>query len=123
MTERANMNVKLLAAVTAVLLLVPAARAQDIVAQEVEKALAALNEAFAKGDAKAVATLMTDDHVAVTPSYGGPQTREEQLKSLADLKLEEYRPKAMKVRVLSRDAAVVRYELAMKGTYKGKAVA
>lgn len=116
------MNAKLLAATAAILLLLPSARAQDATAKEVEKALGALNEAFAKGDAKAVAALTTNDHVAVTPYYGGPQTRDEQIKSLADLKLEEYKPGPMKVRMLGTDAALVTYELATKGTYKGKAV-
>ena len=110
----------LLALTTGLVLIAPAGAGDT--AKEVRKALDALNEAFAKGDAKALKGLMTADHVAVTPSYGGPQTRDEQLKGLADLELKEYKAAKMTVRLLGKDAALVRYELAQRGTYKGKPV-
>jgi uncharacterized protein (TIGR02246 family) len=91
-------------------------------ATEVNQALDALNQAFEKGDAKAVAALMTDDHIAVAPYYSKPLSREEQLKGLADHKLVEYKSSKMKVQVLGPDAALVTYEVAMKGTFKGKPV-
>jgi ketosteroid isomerase-like protein len=116
-------NTKPFALVAAILLLIPSARGQDSATREVEKALKALNEAFAKGDAKAVVALTTEDHRSVTPYYGGAQTRDEQIKSLPDLKLEQYKPGPMKVRMVGADTALVTYELAMKGTYKGKPVA
>lgn len=117
------MNGKLLAVTAAALLLLPSARAQQPAAAEIEKALGVLNQAFAKGDPRAISALMTDDHVAITPYYGGPQTRDEQIKSLPALKLEEYKPGKTKVRMLGEDTALVTYELAMKGAYKGKPVA
>ena len=89
---------------------------------DLEKAADALNEAFKKGDADAVKALMTEDHVAVTASYGGPLDRAEQLKTLADLKLTEYAAAKTKVSALGKDAALVTYELTLKGTYKGKEV-
>jgi ketosteroid isomerase-like protein len=116
------MTKKALAALVPALLLTAAVRADDSEVKAVEKAITALNQAFEKGDVKKVRALMTDDHIAVTPSYGGPLAREEQLKGLADLKLAEYRAGKMKVRLLGRDAALVTYELSMKGTYRGKPV-
>jgi ketosteroid isomerase-like protein len=90
--------------------------------KEVEKALASLNEAFAKQDAAAIKRLTTADHVAVTGYYGGPQTRDEQLKSLKDLKLTEYAAGKVTVKLLGKDAALVTYPLTLKGTFQGKAV-
>jgi uncharacterized protein (TIGR02246 family) len=111
---------KLLAVVAtlAVVLLLAA----DDPAKEVEKAINALNEAFQKGDAEAIKRLTTDDHVAVTAYYGGPQDRAEQIRTLPDLKLSEYAPAKMKVTRLGKDAALVTYELTLKGTCKGKEV-
>jgi len=106
-----------MAALAAVLLL-----GADDPSRDVEKAMNALNEAFQKGDADAVKRLMTDDHVAVTAAYGGPQDRAEQLKTLPDLKLSEYAAAKTKVLPLGKDAALVTYELTLKGTYKGKDV-
>jgi len=114
------MHRMLLAALAALVIAVPAR--SDDPAAEVGKALDALNQAFAKGDAKAVAALMTDDHVAVTPYYGKPLGKDEQLKSLADHKLTEYKSSKVKVQPLGADAALVTYEAAMTGTYKGKPV-
>jgi ketosteroid isomerase-like protein len=91
-------------------------------AHEVEKALAELNEAFAKQDRDAIRRLMTDDHVAVTGYYAGPQTRDEQLKSLGDLKLTEYKVGKLKVAPLGKEAVLVTYPLSLKGTFRGKAV-
>ncbi len=90
--------------------------------EDVEKAVSALNEAFHKGDADAARRLMTDDHVAVTAYYGGPQDRAEQLKTLPDLKLAEYAAAKTRVSPLGKDAALVTYELTLKGTYKDKEV-
>jgi uncharacterized protein (TIGR02246 family) len=110
-----------LAAVAALLLAIVVC-AGETGASAVETAIAELNRAFEKGDGEKVKALMTDDHVAVTPYYGGPQKRDEQLKGLADHKMAEYRAGKMKVRMLGTEATLVTYELGMKGTYKGKAV-
>lgn len=90
--------------------------------REVRVAIAALNKAFSKGDAEAAGKLMTDDHIAITGYYGGAQTREQQLRSLADLKLTEYREGSLQLRSLSADVVLVIYQLSLQGSYKGKAV-
>ncbi len=111
---------KLLAALLLSVLFTSAAR-PDATA-EVSKALAALNAAFEKADLKAVVGLMTDDHVAVTPYYPRPLTREEQLKSLDDHKLTEYKTGKMKLQPLGSEVVLVTYEVTIRGTYKGKAL-
>lgn len=90
--------------------------------KEVKRGLAALNEAFHKGDAAAVGQLMSDDHIAITGYYGGLADKAAQLKGLSELKLSEYRPGEMKITKLTTDAYLITYEINQKGTYKGKAV-
>jgi ketosteroid isomerase-like protein len=108
-------------AILAALLLGGDAPKEDVV-KEVEKAIRVLNEAFEKQDAEAIKRLTTADHVAVTAYYGGPQTRDEQLKLLKDLKLTEYSAGKMKVTALGKDAALVTYSLTLKGTFKGQPI-
>lgn len=94
---------------------------EDPAVKEVEKALNSLNEAFAKQDLDGMKKFMAEDHIAIT-TYYGRQTRDEQLKSEADLKITEYKPTEMKTEILSKDLARITYAVAMKGTYKGKEV-
>jgi ketosteroid isomerase-like protein len=111
---------KILPTLAAGLLLATSSHADDRAASEVEKAINTLNEAFTKGQADTIKALMTADHVSVTPYYGGPVSRDQQVKGVADYKLTEYTPARMKVTMLGKDAALVTYALTMKGTYKGK---
>ncbi|WP_439620421.1 nuclear transport factor 2 family protein [Gemmata sp.] len=96
------------------------ARAEDAT-KDVEKAIAALNDAFKAGDGALVKALETDDHLSVT-TWGGTQTRDESIKTLPDLKLTAYTPAKLKITVLGPDAALVTYALELKGTFKGKDV-
>jgi ketosteroid isomerase-like protein len=98
-------------------------RADDAAADEVSAAIGKLNKAFEKGDAAALKQLMTADKVAVTGYYGGAVTRDEQIKSLPKLKLSEYRPGKMRIKLLGKESALVTYELEMKGTFDGKPLA
>ncbi len=103
---------------------VSSARADDKATEELLKALRTLNEAFTKSDAGAIRRLMTDDHLAITPYYdGGMATKEEQIRSLPDLKLSEYKTGKESVRFATPDVAIISYPLAMKGAFKGKPVA
>ena len=115
------MKSKLLMVLTAACLL--GADAKDGPVPEVDKALRALNEAFAKRDADAIGRLIAADHVAVTPYYGGPMSRADQLKTLPDLQLSEYTMGDAKTTQLSKDVVLITYPLTMKGTFKGKEVA
>jgi ketosteroid isomerase-like protein len=117
------MTRKILAGVTiivAVVLLGADAPKDDV--KDVEKALAALNEAYSKRDADAIHRLTITEHVSVTTYYGGPATRAEQLASLVDLKISDYTAAKTKVTLLNKETALVTYELTTKGTFKGKAL-
>jgi ketosteroid isomerase-like protein len=112
----------LLAAVTGLSAVVVTAHAQTAndPAAEVLKLLKSLDTAFEKGDVATVRGLMTDDKVAITPYYDGPQTKEDQIKSLPDFKMPEYIVGQRKTTVLGKDVVLVTYPLTMKGTFKGK---
>jgi ketosteroid isomerase-like protein len=110
---------KSMAALLTALVLIATARA-DEAADDVTAAINKLNKAFEKADAAAIKAGMTADHAAVTGYYGGAVTRDEQIKSLADLKLTEYKSGKMKIKLLGKEGALVTYELETKGTFKGK---
>jgi uncharacterized protein (TIGR02246 family) len=116
------MTRKLLAVVAAGLMLGAGEPGDERAIREVKQALGVLNEAFEKGDAAAIRKLMTDDHRAVTSFYGGAVNRDEQIASVPQLKLTEYKAEEMRVTLLGRDAALVAYRLTMKGTFKGTPV-
>jgi ketosteroid isomerase-like protein len=109
-------------AVLAGLVLAAPTRADDAATvKEIEAALKVLNDAFETGKAEDIAKLMTDDHAAVTP-WGGRQTRDEQIKSLPELKLTAYKPGKMTIALIGADGALVTYPLTMTGTFRGKLV-
>jgi ketosteroid isomerase-like protein len=99
-----------------------AAKDDEDAIRDIKKAMRTLNEAFAKGDADGIKRLTLDDHVAITPYFGGPKSIGEQLKNLADLKVPDYAAGEMSVKLLTKDAALVTYPLLQKGTYKGQPV-
>src|SRR5688572_1305156 len=95
-------------AVTAAVLSTPAAGNEKTLG-EVKQALDKLNQAFEKGDAKAAKVFMADDHMAVTPYYGGALKRDAQLATLSKTKLTEYVTGEMKMTPLGSEAVLVTY--------------
>ena len=91
--------------------------------REIQQANRMLNEAFARRDAATIRRLVTDDHIAITPYYGGALAMGDQLKNLADLLVPDYQASDVKVNLLTKDAALVTYSVKQKGTYKGMPVA
>jgi uncharacterized protein (TIGR02246 family) len=99
-------------------LLAPA-DARDDAARAVEKAVHALKTAWDKGDADAVKSLMTEDHVCITRETQS-STRDDLLKALPDFKYTDRQISDLKVTIVSRDTALVTLKAVTKGTYKGK---
>jgi len=116
------MKIAHLAAFAVLLIAVPIARADDAT-KEIEKALAALNDAFVKKDADAIKKLMSDDHISVTTYYGGPVTPAQQIAALTEFKDFEYTAGKMKMTTVDKETVLITYTLAMKGTFKGKPLA
>ena len=96
------------------------AHAADVDAAAVNAAAKALDDAFASGDAAAIKKLMTPDHVSVTPYYDGPQTTDQQIASLPELKWTETIDGSVKVSPLGPDAAMRNFISNLDGTFKGK---
>lgn len=118
------MKPQLLLATLLGLFLSGTARADDAaIIKEVDKAITELNNAFAKQDIPTIKRLLADDHVAITPYYNGLATKEDQLKSMADLKVTEYQPGQLKITLIAKDTALITYQVGQKGTYKGKELA
>ncbi len=114
------MKLKILAFLTTGLLLGADTPKGNQAAQEVEKAVTALNEAFHSRDADRIRDLITDDYRAVTVYYGEPLDKVRQVKSIPDHQLTEYSPGKIQVTVLGKDAALVRFILVQKGSFRGK---
>ena len=103
----------------AVAALLAPADAKDDASRVVEKAAKALQAAWDKGDADAVKSLMTEDHVCITREFQS-YTRANQLKALPDFKYTDRQISDLKVTVVSKDTAFVTLKAVTKGTYKGK---
>lgn len=86
--------------------------------KEVEKGIQVLSQLFVKGDKNGIMGLMTVDHIAITPYYGGPLTVLEELKNLSDHRLEEYGMGKAKLTSMAKGVVLVHYPLTLKGTYK-----
>lgn len=110
------MKAQALLAVAAGLLL--AADAADDTRAKVLQSLRTLNNAYVKKDLDAMKKLMADDHLAILGS-GQRQTKEEHLKSLADLKLTEYTMDDIKTTMPAKDMVIVTYKSTVKGAFKG----
>jgi len=98
--------------------LLVAADAADDTQAKVVQSLRTLNNAYVKKDIEAMKKLMSDDHLAILGS-GQRQTKEEHLKSLADLKLTEYTMDDVKSFMPTKDTVIVTYKSNVKGTFKG----
>ncbi len=97
-----------------------AARADDAATSEaINKAAAALDQAFAKDDAAALKALMTSDHIAVAPYIGGPQSVADQIASLSDLKYEQTIIGDVSVVLLGPEAAMRSFTAEAKGSFQG----
>jgi ketosteroid isomerase-like protein len=80
----------------------------------------ALDKAFAEKDVEAIKSLMTADHVSVTPYYDGPQSLDDQIGSLAELDYGETITGEPSVALLAPDVALRTFVADLKGTFKGK---
>src|SRR5262245_30479268 len=78
----------------------------------------ALDAAFGARDEAAIKSLMTADHVTVTPYYDGPQSVDDQIASLAELDFGQTFVTEPSVVLLSPDVALRTFTADLKGTFK-----
>lgn len=88
--------------------------------EAVDNAAAKLDEAFEAQDTAAAKALMTPDHVAVTYYYEAPQTVDEQIASLPDLKYTQTNLTEPKVVLLGDGVAMRTLTARLDGTFKGE---
>src|SRR5262249_24977174 len=112
---------RLPALLTAIAMVVPTVHVRADVAQEVERAVRTVQTAFNKGDVDTLKKLITADHTTIL-TYARFTNAADQLKVLADFKFAEYKIEGLKVKVLTKDVALVTYRATIKGTYQGKEV-
>lgn len=82
-----------------------------------------LDKAFEQNDKAAIKALMTPDHISVTPYYDGPQTTDDQIASLPELKWDQKIVGDVKASLLGDDAALRTFTADLKGSFKGKVFA
>lgn len=113
---------KLLAAFSAVILIALTSCTQDDVArtETIDNAVAQLDAAFEAQNVNAAKALMTPDHLSVTPYYGTPQSVDEVLASLPDLKYAQTDESEPKVVLLGDDAAMRTLTAKVDGTFEGE---
>ncbi|MCK5712300.1 MAG: nuclear transport factor 2 family protein [Hyphomicrobiaceae bacterium] len=80
----------------------------------------ALDEAFADRNVETIKSLMTPDHVSVTPYYDGPQSVDDQIASLAELDYGQKIVGTPSVMLLSPDVALRTFTADLKGSFRGK---
>jgi ketosteroid isomerase-like protein len=88
----------------------------DEQAKEIEEALVKLSQAFKDRDVAVIKRLTTPDHIAITPFYGEPKARAEEIESLAEFQMTEYTEGKFDVRFLSKEVVLITYPLQLKGT-------
>jgi Domain of unknown function (DUF4440) len=93
----------------------------EAAAGEVMRLAHTLSQAFAKGDAAAVRLLLADDSVAVFGS-GRPETKADQLRKLAHLRVERASLEDVQAIPISQDVVAVSFRLERKATLRGKAL-
>jgi len=99
----------------------PAAKADGDVAAEVKRAKQAVQTAFNKGDVDGVKKWLTEDHVTLL-TYARFTNTADQMKVLSAFKFSEYKIAGLKVKLLTKDVALVTFRATIKGTYAGKVV-
>jgi len=100
------------------------ARADDAeTIAEVNKAAAAIDEAFEQQNIANIKKLMTPDHIAVTPYYPGPQSVDDQLASLPDLKFAQEIAGEVTVSLIGDDAALRTFKAKQRGSFRGRPLA
>ncbi len=90
--------------------------------EAIDNAAGMLDEAFEAQDAEAIKDLMTPDHVAVTHYYAEPQSADEQIASLPELKYKQTNLSEPKVVLLGPDAAMRTFTAQLDGSFKGESL-
>ena len=99
----------------------PARADEAATREEISKAAAALDQAFAQHNREAAKELMTPEHLAITPYYKGPQNITDQLNSLSKLDYEQtILGESVPVVLLGPEVALRMFAAELKGNFEGQ---
>ena len=117
------MGTRLTALLTVIFLSFPAF-ADNMVAtvEGIDDVVGRLDEAFAEQDAETIKSLMTPDHVAVLPYRAGPQSLDDLVETLPELKLKQTDLSEPSVVMLGPDHAMRTLTAKFKGSFAGKPI-
>ena len=82
-------------------------------------AMQTLDTAFEKEDEAMIRSLVTADHVAIAPVYGGSATVEEQFALFPDIRYSAYDATEPTIAFLDAQTAIGNYQVSLKGTFRG----
>lgn len=85
----------------------------------VRAAMQTLDAAFEKEDEATIRSLVTPDHVAIAPVYGGSATVEEQFALFPDIRYSGYDATDPTIAFLDPQTAITSYQVSLKGTFRG----
>jgi ketosteroid isomerase-like protein len=85
----------------------------------VRAAMQALDAAFENQDEATILSLVTPDHVAIAPVYGGSATVEEQFALFPAISYSAYDATEPAVAFLDPQTVITNYRISLKGTFRG----
>lgn len=101
----------------------PALAETEIAAVEaIDDVVGRLDEAFETRDAETIKALMTEDHVAVLPYRTGPQSVDQLVSTLPDLKIKQTDLSEPTVVMLGPDSAMRTLTAKLSGSFAGKSI-
>lgn len=115
---------KSLAVLSTLVFLLLTACVQDETAdvEAIDDVVARLDEAFQEHNLEAAKTLMTSDHIAVTPYYSGPQSFEEVVATFSEYKIKQTNLSAPEVQLLGSDYAMRTWTAKLEGAFKDRTI-
>jgi len=85
----------------------------------VRTAMQTLDTAFEKEDEATIRSLVTPDHIAIAPVYGGSATVDEQFALFSDISYSVYDASERAVMFLDPQTVITNYQVSLKGTFRG----
>lgn len=88
----------------------------------VRTAMQTLDTAFEKEDEATIRSLVTPDHIAIAPVYGGSATVDEQFALFSDISYSVYDASERAVMFLDPQTVITNHQVSLKGTFRGNSL-
>ena len=90
--------------------------------EEIDNVVGKLDEAFQTHNVEAAKALMTQDHIAVTPYYSGPQSFDEVVATLPDYDIKQTDLSEPEVMLIGSDHAMRTLTARLEGTFQDETI-